>query len=1346
LLCALTMSVWAQNLLPNPSFEVNTGCPSSVGQLGLATGWSTPAGHAGSADYLHVCGTSALVQVPANAFGNQVPFQGNAYIGFALYYQAAPDFREYAVAPLTQTLLAGQTYEISTYYSLADESTFATDKLQFYFSNVPTTWPFGNWSPMTTYVPQASIATGTYLNDKVNWTRVSANYTAVGGEQFVTIGNFLDDLNTPTQPAGAGTYTTCYIYLDSVVLRALSPNPTGAAPDTTICPGACYQLWAMGDSSYAWTTTTNAVPFSTADSVIVCPLVTTSYVVTGANSIDTVTVTVLPSAPTIVLGADTTICQGQTVTLNAGVPGLTYVWTPGGAVTQSITVGAAGNYQVVASNACGSDSDAVLVTVQPHPSPFIGNDTSICFGAGLSLNAGPGYTGYLWSTGAITPSITVTTSGTYTVTVTAAGGCQGSDTITVGVGLPLGLLVTATRVSCNGGSDGTATALGSGSAPLSYVWSAAGSPTTATVTGLPAGNYFVTVTDAFGCTRVGGVTITAPQAMQSSITHVDQSCPGRHDGTALVSVNGGTLPYSYLWSTGDLTPNVDSLAPGNYAVTVTDAFGCTSSASVTIGSGAGVVATTLGTASFCEGSGGDTLHVAASGGVAPYYYQWSCNVAVGPCGLDSIFDNDPIANPGVSGWYYVQVTDGSGCQSNLDSIWVEVLPLPIVNAGPDIILCGDNAPCQILSPTIAAAPGPFAYQWLPSTGLNNAFIANPCARPDTTTIYALVVTAGNGCSSNFTTTDTLATATVHVNPIPVADAGPDQHICLTDSALLEGLGTAAGPIYQFQWTPSGGLAQPSSGNTMASPPLTTTYTLVVWSNGCPSYGDDMTLYVHTLPTVNAGPDREICLGDSILIDAQAAGDSTASYGFIWSPGGTISDTHTEDPRVWPSSTTTYYVEARSNFGCGSTFDSVLVTLLPSPIADAGPHETICVGQTFDFQGSYSYTSTNPANPNDVFQFWTPALGLSDPNSLTPSATPTASGLYILTVYTGLCSSQDSMLLTVVPALGLTAGADTSVICAGDSVWLQAGTGLSGVTFAWSPTTGLADPHAAGTMAAPGDTISYTVSAAAGGCLETAELTLAVIARPVASYVQSQPIGCMPLTVSFLENTPDALAYTWNFGDGSPVSNVAAPMHTFEGAGTYSVTLTAVNTGGCASTFLGSLIVVSEPLAAAFHSAPSFPVALSLPNTEVQFYNDAPGAMAYDWDFGDGIRSAEAHPSHTYAGIGTYYVTLTVTSGEHCVSKIVGGPFVVTTPDLFIPNVFSPNGDGVNDEYLVQYSGSQPFTLQIFDRWGVKVYEGNNKTKGWNGDDAKGNLVTEGVYFYHVATGDRNFAGQLTLVR
>ena len=110
------------------------------------------------------------------------------------------------------------------------------------------------------------------------------------------------------------------------------------------------------------------------------------------------------------------------------------------------------------------------------------------------------------------------------------------------------------------------------------------------------------------------------------------------------------------------------------------------------------------------------------------------------------------------------------------------------------------------------------------------------------------------------------------------------------------------------------------------------------------------------------------------------------------------------------------------------------------------------------------------------------------------------------------------------------------------------------------------------------------------------------------------------------------------------------------------------------------------------------------------------------------------------------MTLQVLSAEGCLTEISHGPFIVMAPDLFIPNVFSPNGDGVNDEFRVNYTGNQAFTMQVFDRWGVLTYSSLNKTQGWKGDNLQGLPVSDGIYYYLVKTGDREFSGAVTLVR
>lgn len=213
--CAFGLT--AQNSVPNPGFETYSACPTSVAQIANATPWAIPVGHTGSPDFIHVCG-GGLVDVPNNAFGSQNAYGGSGYLGWALIYNSFPGFREYAMTPLVPALTAGTTYRVSMYVSLADNSQLGTDRLQFYFSTTAPTW-VNNWNPMTTYTPQAAIPTGSYITNKTGWTQYTANYTATGGESFLTIGNFMTDAQTTTVAAGGGSAAYCYIYIDDAVVE-----------------------------------------------------------------------------------------------------------------------------------------------------------------------------------------------------------------------------------------------------------------------------------------------------------------------------------------------------------------------------------------------------------------------------------------------------------------------------------------------------------------------------------------------------------------------------------------------------------------------------------------------------------------------------------------------------------------------------------------------------------------------------------------------------------------------------------------------------------------------------------------------------------------------------------------------------------------------------------------------------------------------------------------------------------------------------------------------------------------------------------------------------------------------
>jgi gliding motility-associated-like protein len=284
------------------------------------------------------------------------------------------------------------------------------------------------------------------------------------------------------------------------------------------------------------------------------------------------------------------------------------------------------------------------------------------------------------------------------------------------------------------------------------------------------------------------------------------------------------------------------------------------------------------------------------------------------------------------------------------------------------------------------------------------------------------------------------------------------------------------------------------------------------------------------------------------------------------------------------------------------------------------------------------------------------------------------------------------------------------------------------------------------MASPDSTTTYTLIVSEGGCTDVGEITIEVLPTPEASYLSSLPDGCPPHAVNFIQNTEGGVNYIWNFGDGSAVSNEDFPIHIYDRPGTYAVTLIAESPRGCADTAQLVTVTVYDTAMVDFSSNPNFPVEMFLPTTNVEFQNLTDHAVGYVWDFGDGIYSEELNPAHFYEGPGTYFVTLTATNALGCHSSITKGPYVVVLPDLFIPNVFSPNGDGINDIFLINYTGSQPFNLRIVDRWGVKVYDANNKNQGWNGKDLNGDDVSDGIYYYYVKIGGREFTGPVTLLR
>ena len=310
----------------------------------------------------------------------------------------------------------------------------------------------------------------------------------------------------------------------------------------------------------------------------------------------------------------------------------------------------------------------------------------------------PPYT-YSWNT---TPPQTTQTAtglapGTYIVTITDASGCaSGQDTVVILNSGGFTLSSAPTNVSCNGGSNGSATVTATGgNPPFTYLWNPS-SQTSATATGLSAGTYTATVTDGNGCTDTVIITITQPPAITIQSGSSNVLCPGGNSGSATAVVSGGNPGYTYSWAPGGQTSaNASNLTAGTYTLTVTDASGCTLTSTVTITQPPPISLSTNVTNVQCNGGSDGSASASGSGGTSPYFYSWNT----------APVQNTATATGLTAGTYIVTVTDAQNCTFT-QSVTVTQPPPPPDTLAITASLCEGDSMVVLHAP-----PGFTSYQW-----------------------------------------------------------------------------------------------------------------------------------------------------------------------------------------------------------------------------------------------------------------------------------------------------------------------------------------------------------------------------------------------------------------------------------------------------------------------------------------------------------------------------------------------------------------------------------------------------------------------------------------------------------
>ncbi|WP_179334812.1 Ig-like domain-containing protein [Winogradskyella costae] len=952
-------------------------------------------------------------------------------------------------------------------------------------------------------------------------------------------------------------------------------------------------IWSSSDEAIATVDATGLVTPVDIGEVII------TFIADDGGFTDISEITVFPEALQASAGIDQQICEGESVTLTA-IGGTSYVWGTG-EITESIEVtpNATITYTVTVSDDFGQSEEAsVTVTVNSIPLANAGEDQTICLGQSATLIATGGVS-YLWNTGETTASIEVNplVETSYSVEVSNEN-CSIIDEVTVFVAEIPNIIISEDIVIVKGETT-TLTATGG----ENYEWSTNETTESIEVNPAETTTYIVNSVSGSGCISSANVTVTVIAEIIADAGEDVTICDGEF---VTLSASGG---LTYLWNTGDsgseliINPTITT----TYIVTVEDEYGYTKNDSVTVFVNESPNIT-VGDDVFIMI--GDSTTLTANGG---NNFVWSTGETT----------NEISVSPDVTTTYIVTGFSENGCQ-NTAEVTVTVVEVLNANAGEDVSIClGESVTLN--------ASGGITYIW--NTGGSGA---TPTITPTETTTYTVTITDGFG---NSDTDDVIVT----VNPLPIANAGENQTICVGEFVNLTAEGGDA-----YLWSTG-----ETTANITVNPNEDTIYTVETYSNNC-SDSADVTVFVSAMPEFVVSEDITITTGSSTTL-LVSGGDS-----YLWNTGDTSNSIE-----VSPMETTTYSVTGFSANGCQSVAE-VTVIVITEINADAGNDVAICFGEsvTLNASGGINYAwstgetdaslTLNPIETTTYMVTVTDSFGNSDTDSVTvivnelPTITisesitiiegdstnllvsgaetylwntgdnensitvnPTETTTYSVTGFSANgCQSVAEVTVTVIAEINADAGNDVA-ICFGESVTLNAS---GGINYAWS--TGETD---ASLTLNPIETTTYMVTVTDSfGNSDTDSVTVTVNELPTLLLTEDVTIfegESINLTVNGAES------YLWNTGDTSN-SIVVNPTIT----STYSVT--GFSSSNCETSAEVTVTVIPEINANAGND-----VAICLGESITL---NASGGINYSWNTGETTASMIVSPIETT----TYTVTVT----------------------------------------------------------------------------------------------------------
>jgi len=1054
---------------------------------------------------------------------------------------------------------------------------------------------------------------------------------------------------------------------------------------------------------------------------------------------------------------------GAIMHITGGLPAYNYHWS-NGATTQNLSAVAAGTYQLSVSDANGCTISNSVSIAQPNQITLAASVSVVtCFGGNngsilASASGGNGGFAYHWNNGATTGNITQLGAGNYSLTVDDAMNCSAVFTETVTQPLQINVTTSQTDVTCNGGNTGTAdvSAVG-GAGAYSYSWS--GGQTTAQVGQLAEGNYYVTVSDANACSVSTAISITQINSLLLNVTTINELCFGQSTGGAQATVSGGAGGYVYHWSGGQTTATLSGIPSGVYDVTVTDANNCNTSASAIVSQPSAIMVTPSVTNVGCFGGAAGSIQTTTTGGTGLYQYSWSN----GSSGQN--------INNVVAGNYSVTVKDANACSVSISNSITQPSQLQVALNGTDLS-CNGGSTGAITIAVTGGTPGYF-YDW--SNGSTAANINNLGAGN-----YSVTVKDAQNCSVlssvNITQPSALAVQTTAVNVS--CNGNNDGSVNLQVSG-----GTGA---YSYAWS---NLATSQQISHLGAGVYGVT---VKDANLCSAVASANITQPGVL-SVTSSQTNYACAAKPGLIDLNVAG-GTAPYTYLWQDGSNLQN------RI-NLSAGSYQVTVTDQHHCSQS-TSISVAAIPAMNvnlvttnehcfgdADGGISANVTGGtQPYNYRWSNASTASGISEvvANNYSVVISDANGcsvssntnVSQPPAITisPTVVPvtcfgmnngsvhllvtggtpaytyawnngstnqnmaglTAGNYHVIVTDAGNCTALNNIIVTQ-PAQMVISSNISNVGCSGQndgSISLTTAGGTPPYLYNWSSSnekTAVIDSLSSG---------SYAVTVNDNnGCTITSTFNI-LPSVPLVAISTAQNASCTGVnngSVSVVVSGGTLpYNYVWSNGQSSSIATDLA-------SGAYEVTVTDAK--GC-SVETGASIAASYELSV--HASASSNVtnggAIQLSATSTPDHGNAYSWGPVNYVSCGTCASTEAVPPQT-----TLF-TVNVTDANGCKAVDTITVDVITGTTIFIPNVFTPNDDGVNDQFKIygDLSNINYFDMVVFDRWGEKVYESNDPNFEWFGA-YKGQPAPTGVYVYVASMvfndGSRKeYKGSLTLLK